>query len=109
MCLAFSNEIKIVSSAYEYIVPARGKELIKTDLQIELPHGCYGRIAPRSGLAWKNFIDVGGLCLFTFIRVNKRYYRCLPTRSSVQSRTRYSCFDEITSRCVSTYVYYELQ
>lgn len=21
--------------------------------------GCYGRIAPRSGLAWKNHIDVG--------------------------------------------------
>jgi dUTP pyrophosphatase len=24
-----------------------------------LPHGTYGRIAPRSGLAWKNYIDVG--------------------------------------------------
>ncbi|XKL59601.1 hypothetical protein PGB90_000617 [Kerria lacca] len=46
-------------SAYNYVVPPQGKELIKTDLQIELPHGCYGRIAPRSGLAWKNFIDVG--------------------------------------------------
>lgn len=50
-----------VSSAYDYIVPARGKELVKTDLQIELPRGSYGRIAPRSGLAWKNFIDVGGM------------------------------------------------
>lgn len=50
-----------IFSAYDYVVPARGKELIKTDLQIELPHGCYGRIAPRSGLAWKNFIDVGGV------------------------------------------------
>ncbi|XP_045454700.1 deoxyuridine 5'-triphosphate nucleotidohydrolase [Melitaea cinxia] len=48
-----------LKSAYEYIVPARGKELVKTDLQIELPHGCYGRVAPRSGLAVKNFIDVG--------------------------------------------------
>ncbi|KAK7584131.1 hypothetical protein V9T40_005094 [Parthenolecanium corni] len=48
-----------LKSAYEYTIPARGKELVKTDLQIELPHGCYGRIAPRSGLAWKNFIDVG--------------------------------------------------
>lgn len=47
-------------SAYDYTIPARSKELVKTDLQIELPHGCYGRIAPRSGLAWKNFIDVGG-------------------------------------------------
>ncbi|XP_068619732.1 deoxyuridine 5'-triphosphate nucleotidohydrolase [Battus philenor] len=48
-----------LKSAYDYTVPARGKELIKTDLQIELPHGCYGRVAPRSGLALKNFIDVG--------------------------------------------------
>lgn len=48
-----------LKSAYDYTVPAHGKELIKTDISIELPHGCYGRIAPRSGLAWKNHIDVG--------------------------------------------------
>lgn len=47
-------------SAYDYEIPARGKELVKTDLQIQLPPGCYGRVAPRSGLAWKNHIDVGG-------------------------------------------------
>ncbi|XP_014245631.1 deoxyuridine 5'-triphosphate nucleotidohydrolase [Cimex lectularius] len=46
-------------SAYDYVIPARGKGLVKTDLQIDLPEGCYGRIAPRSGLAWKNHIDVG--------------------------------------------------
>lgn len=51
------------NSAYDYVVPARGKELVKTDLQIELPHGCYGRVAPRSGLAVKNFIDVGGVLI----------------------------------------------
>ncbi|KAG6461674.1 deoxyuridine 5'-triphosphate nucleotidohydrolase [Manduca sexta] len=48
-----------LKSAYDYVVPARGKEVVKTDLQIELPPGCYGRVAPRSGLAVKNFIDVG--------------------------------------------------
>ncbi|CAH2230368.1 deoxyuridine 5'-triphosphate nucleotidohydrolase [Pararge aegeria] len=48
-----------LKSAYDYTVSARGKELVKTDLQIELPSGCYGRVAPRSGLAVKNFIDVG--------------------------------------------------
>ncbi|KAL1132608.1 hypothetical protein AAG570_010560 [Ranatra chinensis] len=46
-------------SAYNYVVPARGKALIKTDLQIQVPEGCYGRVAPRSGLALKNHIDVG--------------------------------------------------
>lgn len=46
-------------SAYDAEVPAHGKALIKTDLQIELPEGCYGRVAPRSGLAWRHHIDVG--------------------------------------------------
>ncbi|XP_031623784.1 deoxyuridine 5'-triphosphate nucleotidohydrolase-like [Contarinia nasturtii] len=46
-------------SAYDAVVPARGKALVKTDIQIEVPVGTYGRVAPRSGLAWKNFIDVG--------------------------------------------------
>ncbi|XP_050547241.1 deoxyuridine 5'-triphosphate nucleotidohydrolase-like [Daktulosphaira vitifoliae] len=46
-------------SAYTYTVKAHDKELIKTDIQIKLPRGTYGRIAPRSGLAMKNFIDVG--------------------------------------------------
>ncbi|XP_071787848.1 uncharacterized protein [Asterias amurensis] len=46
-------------SAYEYTVPAGGKEKVLTDISIELPESCYGRVAPRSGLAWKNQIDVG--------------------------------------------------
>ncbi|CAG9864255.1 unnamed protein product [Phyllotreta striolata] len=48
-----------LKSAYDVVVPARGKALIDTGLKIQLPEGCYGRIAPRSGLAVKNFIDVG--------------------------------------------------
>jgi dUTP pyrophosphatase len=48
-----------IDSAYDCVVPARGKAIVKTDIQIELPEGCYGRIAPRSGLAAKNFIDIG--------------------------------------------------
>ncbi|KAG7189126.1 hypothetical protein KM043_008694 [Ampulex compressa] len=48
-----------LKSAYEYVVPAQGKQLVATDLQVEVPTGTYGRIAPRSGLAWKNHIDVG--------------------------------------------------
>lgn len=46
-------------SAYDCVVPARGKAVVKTDIQIELPEGHYGRVAPRSGLAAKNFIDIG--------------------------------------------------
>ncbi|MBZ3879774.1 Deoxyuridine 5'-triphosphate nucleotidohydrolase, mitochondrial [Sciurus carolinensis] len=46
-------------SAYDYIVPPMEKALVKSDIEIVLPSGCYGRIAPRSGLAAKHFIDVG--------------------------------------------------
>lgn len=46
-------------SAYDYVISGRGKELIKTDLAFEIPQGYYGRVAPRSGLAWKNHIDIG--------------------------------------------------
>ncbi|GFY57760.1 deoxyuridine 5'-triphosphate nucleotidohydrolase, partial [Trichonephila inaurata madagascariensis] len=46
-------------SAYDYVVPAQGKVLAMTDIQVQVPPGHYGRVAPRSGLAVKNFIDVG--------------------------------------------------
>ncbi len=50
-----------LSSAYNYTLPAWGSLLIKTDLQIKVPDGSYGRVAPRSGLAWKNKIHLAGV------------------------------------------------
>lgn len=32
--------------------------LVKTDISIAIPEGFYGRIAPRSGLAYKSGIDI---------------------------------------------------
>mmetsp|Transcript_25499 Transcript_25499/g.41144 ORF Transcript_25499/g.41144 Transcript_25499/m.41144 type:complete len:224 (-) Transcript_25499:35-706(-) len=46
-------------SAYDATVPAGGKALVKTDIAVKCPVGTYGRVAPRSGLAWKSHIDVG--------------------------------------------------
>ncbi|KAK0729227.1 dUTPase-like protein [Apiosordaria backusii] len=40
-------------------IPARGKALVDTDISIAVPANTYGRIAPRSGLAAKHFIDTG--------------------------------------------------
>ena len=48
-----------LSAAVATTVPAHGKALVKTRLKMALPRGTYGRIAPRSGLAWKKHIDVG--------------------------------------------------
>lgn len=48
-----------LSSAADLVIPAKGKAIVPTDLSISVPDGCYGRIAPRSGLAAKHFIDVG--------------------------------------------------
>jgi len=41
------------------VICSKGKKLIKTDISIAVPKGTYGRIAPRSSLANKHFIDVG--------------------------------------------------
>ncbi|XP_068131529.1 deoxyuridine 5'-triphosphate nucleotidohydrolase, mitochondrial isoform X2 [Hyperolius riggenbachi] len=46
-------------SAYDYLIGPQDKAIVKTDIQICVPRGCYGRVAPRSGLAAKHFIDVG--------------------------------------------------
>ncbi len=39
-------------------IKAGKRALIKTGVRMSLPFGQYGRIAPRSGLAYKNGIDV---------------------------------------------------
>ena len=48
-----------LASAEDTVIPARGKGIVKTDLSIAAPPGTYARIAPRSGLAVKKFIDTG--------------------------------------------------
>ena len=46
--------------SYEDIeIAPMGKAMIHTGISVQLPKNSYGRIAPRSGLAWKKFIDVG--------------------------------------------------
>ncbi len=46
-------------SSQEAVIPAKGKVIVPTDISIALPEGTYGRVAPRSGLAVKHFLDVG--------------------------------------------------
>ena len=46
-------------SAQDTYIPARGKAVVKTGLSIAIPAETYARVAPRSGLAVKHFIDTG--------------------------------------------------
>ncbi|KZT08306.1 dUTP diphosphatase, partial [Laetiporus sulphureus 93-53] len=46
-------------SAEEVVIPGHSRLLVDTGLKLMIPSGCYGRIAPRSGLAVKHGIDVG--------------------------------------------------
>ena len=39
-------------------LPSLERKLVRTGLAVAIPEGFYGRIAPRSGLATKNGIDV---------------------------------------------------
>ena len=48
-----------LSSARSLVVPAYGKALVPTDLSMTVPFGTYGRIAPRSGISWKNHLNIG--------------------------------------------------
>ncbi|KAJ9157458.1 Deoxyuridine 5'-triphosphate nucleotidohydrolase [Pleurostoma richardsiae] len=48
-----------IYAAKDTVIPTRGKALIETDISMAVPAGTYGRIAPRSGLAAKHFIDTG--------------------------------------------------
>jgi dUTP pyrophosphatase len=42
----------------EVIIEPKTRVCIKTGLVISLPDGCYGRVAPRSGLAYKKCVDI---------------------------------------------------
>ena len=46
-------------AANNCVIPSWGKGTMEAGFAVSLPLGTYARIAPRSGLAIKNFIDVG--------------------------------------------------
>ena len=48
-----------ISAANGCVIPAHGKGSVDTGLAVSLPPGTYARIAPRSGLVYQHFIDVG--------------------------------------------------
>lgn len=55
---AFAAGYDLYASA-PITIKAKDKGLVSTSLAIAVPPGTYGRIAPRSGLASKHFLDTG--------------------------------------------------
>ncbi|GME26959.1 DeoxyUTP pyrophosphatase [Neofusicoccum parvum] len=53
---AFAAGHDLYSSA-DTVIPARKWATVPTDIKISVPAGTYGRVAPRSGLAYKHGID----------------------------------------------------
>ena len=47
------------TSCADITVPAHGRAIVPTGLALAAPPGTYARVAPRSGLAVKHFIDTG--------------------------------------------------
>ena len=43
----------------DIVIEPMGKAKIPTGISVQLPHNTYGRVAPRSGLTWNKFLDVG--------------------------------------------------
>lgn len=48
-----------LSSAVDLVVAAKSCAIVDTGIWIEIPPGLSARVAPRSGLAAKQFIDIG--------------------------------------------------
>lgn len=48
-----------LSAAEEKTIEVGGRAVVQTGLKMKIPEGCYGRVAPRSGLAVRNGINTG--------------------------------------------------
>ena len=49
-----------LAAATQLVISPGGRAVIPTDIAVEIPPGHYGRIAPRSGLAMRWGVNVGG-------------------------------------------------
>ena len=54
---AFAAGLDLYSSE-DVVIEAHERAVVKTGLSVAVPHGFYGRVAPRSGLAVKQGLDV---------------------------------------------------
>lgn len=55
---AIGVDLYTMRNSLEYVLFPGERVMVRTGLAVAIPHGYYGRIAPRSGLAYKNGIVV---------------------------------------------------
>ncbi len=48
-----------LASCDDVSILAQGKALVSTGIAMAIPHGHYGRIAPRSGFSYRKHTDIG--------------------------------------------------
>ena len=70
-------------SAFDYCIPKGEMRVIDTGIGVIIPLGYYGRLAPRSGLTYKHFLDVkagvidpdymGPICVILFNHGDQDY------------------------------------
>lgn len=68
------------------------RKMIDTGIQMEIPKGYYGRIAPRSGLALKNGIDVMAGVIDSDYRNN---IKCILLNTDINNIYKYNIGDKI--------------
>ena len=73
-------------------IPPQERKMLDTGIQMEIPKGYYGRIAPRSGLALKNGIDVMAGVIDSDYRNN---IKCILLNTDKNNIYKYNIGDKI--------------
>lgn len=87
-------------SIEEGYIQSQERKMIDTGIQIQIPEGYYGRIAPRSGLALKNGIDVMAGVIDSDYRNN---IKCILLNTDKNSDYKYNIGDKIAQIIIEKY------
>ena len=118
-----------VHSAYDYTIGAMDKAIVKTDIQIAVPHGCYGRVGECLTCRWNpaavvsHVIPALSVCFPQCAQVHhvlhvvenqalniSRYFHFLSSEIRPGSETLHRCwwwvfFTELENLYISLYIW----
>ena len=73
-------------AANNCVIPSWGKGTMEIGLAVSFPLGTYARIAPRSGLAIRHFINIGAGVKIQIIGVRSRWYFLITMLKILESK-----------------------